>query len=89
MSKTDNEIKRPAPGMIRVRIAIGVRADGDYECAGFGMDGKHADRAERERIASEWLNSDDVAHVVWVEADVPVPVAPSVIEGTVTKETDR
>lgn len=86
MSETPNKVTPPAPGMIRVRMAVCVRSDRSYNAAGWGYDDPvgHEARPIVEDSARDWLNHGDVAHVVWVEADVPVPVSPGTVDGTVT-----
>ena len=86
MSENPDKVTPPAPGMIRVRVAVCVRSDRHYNAVGRGYDDPvgHEDRAIVEDSARDWLNDGDVAHVVWVEADVPVPAAPLTVEGTVT-----
>lgn len=57
---------------VRVRIAVAVDDSGDY----VAMPAKH----------EEWLCLDDLSerhHVVYVEADVPIP-EPVTVQGTVT-----
>lgn len=73
---------------VRVRIAVAINSDGQYEAA--GADGQ--DDGEREDYAQEWLldRSGENSAVHFVEADVPIPVKPEpqTIEGVVESEPE-
>lgn len=74
---------------IRVRIAVGVSANGSYCAHGWGVAGKpNGERDEKAimDIATEVYEDGEMLAFVsefWIEADVPVPEA-TVIEGTVS-----
>ena len=61
---------------VRVRIAVAVQADGQWNAAGFS---DAADVVKRS-IAMEPLAE---CEVVWIEADVPLP-SEAVIQGDVS-----
>jgi hypothetical protein len=61
------------PRTVRVRIAVAVSPDGDWNAAGHSGGGGSA-------MAVVALQSMYDARVTWVEADVPLPV-PAVVEG--------
>lgn len=59
---------------VRVRIAVAVDEHGNWDA---GEDGD---------AAAEWLvgrGAERISHC-WIEADVPLPLPPQTIEGTVT-----
>ncbi len=75
---------------IRVRIAVAVSAEGHVGVAG-GTRGQARPAPWSDEInEGEALNSLDCGStcpvaVRWVEADIPLPAAPTTIEGTVTQ----
>ena len=69
----------PPAGKARVRIAVAVDEHGDWGVSA---------RSESSSIdpfieASEWISK--VVSFCWVEADVPLPLAPATVQGTVTE----
>ena len=68
---------------IKVRIAVGVAADGKWSCSGWN----DCDDTSTAGIALECLDAEISAgvakHIVWLEAEVPLP-EPLVVEGVVT-----
>lgn len=65
---------------VRVRIAVVVRSDGSYLASG----NNDSTDATNARCADFKTYDAQTKHVVFVEADVPLP-APLTIEGTVTR----
>jgi hypothetical protein len=68
----------------RVRIAVAMQPDGDWNSAGWGSvdGGVTVPDDEKRRIALDPM--DDHCLLSWVEADVPVPdVGGDVVEGEV------
>ena len=68
----------------RVRIMVIVSKDGSYAGAGTGAKGEHSSERDLDWIYDSLPNhvTDGEFHKVWVEADVPLPEAPTV-EGKV------
>ena len=64
-----------APRTIRVRIAVGIDRDGEWEAYGTN------DRTDAQTLQNAGFDS-WASTVVWVEADVPLP-EPVTVEGTV------
>ena len=59
---------------IKIRIPVAVRADGEFNACAYG-----SNDAENRASAVEFLEQNGMAeHVVWVEADVPLPEDPAV-----------
>jgi len=70
---------------VRVRIAVAVNSQGAWNSNGWGWADKQRPDADLVAGAFDGLPEDEAReHVVFVEADVPVP-EPKTIEGTVTK----
>ena len=74
---------------VRVRIAVVVNQDGEWDAAGW--DGPHAESYtdEPEGVASQSFDLDDTTVLHWVEVDVPVPVVPvgETLEGSLSPTT--
>lgn len=68
--------------MIKIRIAVAVNVDGNWSASGFSNDTQN----HAEHIATEGLDYDfgKKSHVVWVEAEVPLPPQPPVVQGVVS-----
>lgn len=66
------------PPTIRVRIAVGIDERGEWEA--YGNQGYTDKQTLAQSGIGEWGRA-----IVWVEADVPLPVAPT-IEGTVSHD---
>lgn len=74
-----NEIKT-----VRVRIAVAVDDKGSWAVGGTDSDSaRFAERKARREIG----NPDGVT-VHWIEADVPLPLPPQTVEGTVTEASE-
>lgn len=73
---------------IRVRIAVAVMENGDYQASGWVIKGKKAE-AEAKNTALEcaesYADNGASAQIRWVEADVPAYDEPT-IEGTLVQE---
>lgn len=70
------------PKTVRVRIAVNISAKGEWAASGNSRD---KDDKERASVTYDMLDNDPALtpeHVVFVEADVPLPVAQTV-EGRV------
>ena len=63
---------------VRVRIAVAVNAKGQWSATGDGCDTD----VERRTRAIKGLFDVDCVHVVFVEADVPLPEDPLTVAGT-------
>lgn len=63
---------------VKVRIAVGMDADGNWCAVG---DGRSSDEAKMKFLTEHAPVK--VAEVYFVEAEVPVPLPPGVIEGQV------
>lgn len=70
----------PGP-TVRVRIAVAVDATGRYKAAGWGGG---VDSVKLEIALKPIQQFGEVTSLVWVEADVPLPLAPQTIRGQVT-----
>lgn len=71
------------PKTVRVRIAVAVDCDGHYAASGCHCeDNAHDFGDEFENLESCLGYAQHPRHVVWVEADVPLPVTQTV-EGEV------
>lgn len=69
----------------KVRIVVAVAADGSYSAGGHGKGGGHGYEPEMRSWIFDGLscpNNMDYHYVV-VEAEVPLPPEPSVVEGKV------
>lgn len=64
---------------VRVRIAVAVDEDGEWDCA------DEARLAVLFLCDEQLFDSEAKHHVVWIEADVPIPTTET-IEGTVDPE---
>jgi hypothetical protein len=73
---------------IRVRIAVAVMENGDYQASGWVIKGKEAGREARNtalECAESYADNGTSAQIRWVEADVPVYEEPT-IEGVLVQE---
>jgi len=66
---------------VRVRIAMTVDPDGGWRSAGWKESGYGDEERDMRDCVEE--NADDMAKFYWIEADVPIPEAESVIQGEV------
>lgn len=64
------------PKTIRVRIAVAVSRNGSFIAS--------ASEKTAQNMASYYRSNDGDGHVVFVEADVPLPAGPQTVEGVVT-----
>lgn len=65
---------------MRIRIAVAVAKDGEWKAHGSGA----LDDRTCERWLHDWYQREP-HHVVFVEADVPLPPEPITVEGTVVE----
>lgn len=75
-----------SPKTIRVRIAVAVTPNGCWDTRGMKLLPEWDNETDEEaaRLVSGWLfGKQGPGHVVFIEADVPVPESVTV-EGTVT-----
>lgn len=61
----------------RVRIAVAIDSDGEWNAVGWGG-ASGSDYASSEYAARDPM--DDAAVLHWIEADVPIPPPPVVVE---------
>jgi hypothetical protein len=66
----------PPPGSVRVRIAVGFDADGDWMPFG----GAHAQDYDTMQEAQHYQHA---ARIVWIEADIPPPAPEPAVTGRV------
>jgi hypothetical protein len=77
----------PAPNTVKVRVAVAVDAKGRFQATGY-TDGDDEEVGNNALCFLSDATADDIAsdHLVWVEADVPLPkvetVSGSVVEPT-------
>lgn len=70
------------PKTVRVRIAVVIDAAGKWGSAGWIREaGAQVNDLDCEMCATDGLAAAKRHHLVWVEADVPLPPEPPVIEG--------
>lgn len=71
------------PKTVRVRIAVAVDENGNYAAHGNSIDGNmaHARWARRDLTNAA---EGGAVRIEWVEADVPLPLPPQTIQGSVT-----
>lgn len=67
---------------VRVRIAVAVTHEGEWNSCGWGRPGKDVSDADKMALAVETMPDGESRY--WVEADIPLP-SPPTIEGTVTQ----
>lgn len=87
-SPTRSPSNNRATRTVRVRIAVRVSSVGEYIAEGFShfTGGKHAadsDVLEALDMDFDALDSDDIVHIVWVEADVPLPPESVTVGGSI------
>lgn len=73
---------------IRVRIAVAVMENGDYQASGWVIKGKKAEGEAKNtalECAESYADNGTSAQIRWVEADVPAYDEPT-IEGTLVQE---
>ena len=72
---------------IRIRVAVAVMENGDYQASGWKINGKESTQArDTARECAEAYVSGSSAQIRWVEADVPAYVELPTVEGTVVPE---
>jgi len=64
-------VNGPPPTTVRVRIAVSVDADGNWRASG--------ESNLRDAIAARYGSLGGSARLCWVEADVPLPEAGTVV----------
>lgn len=64
---------------MKIRIAVAVAADGRWAAYGHWKDSDDAAKA----VIAQSADTKDLDHVVFVEADVPLPPSPQVVSGEV------
>ena len=94
--QTQGSVEPPkAPAMskkiIRVRIAVAMMENGDYQASGWVINGKEAGREARNtalECAESYTENGTSAQIRWVEADVPAYEEPEepTIEGVLVQE---
>jgi hypothetical protein len=77
--------------IIRVRIAVAMMENGDYQASGWVINGKEAGREARNtalECAESYTENGTSAQIRWVEADVPAYEEPEepTIEGVLVQE---
>ena len=68
---------------IRVRIAVAVNADKDWNATGWNVEGSEVDDKTKVDTALDAMPTSAAEHVVFVEAEVPLPPSVETIEGEV------
>lgn len=71
---------------VRVCVAVVVGDDGDYSAVGWRLDPRDVAKPQQnlmvaratELLDGEMSGAEALNRVVWIEADVPLPVAPTV-----------
>lgn len=74
------------PNTVRVRIAVAVSPNGCWSSDGgrLGVSYQQSGDEDMSRAAACWLfQNHPRGHVVFIEADVPMPAPALVVEGTV------
>ena len=73
----------PPPNTVKVRIAVVTRANGDYNAAGWAVNGVTG--SDPSDVAEEGLDSPDPIRLTWVTAFVPLPEPAGEVEGEIEK----
>jgi hypothetical protein len=71
------------PKTVRVRIAVAVNQHGHYSADG----GRGASDQRLAQNVRQFVKGLHALH--WIEADVPLPLAPVVVEGTTAPAEDK
>ena len=69
---------------MKIRIAVAVSSEGAWNCGGYGD--ANGPAAESDAWVTDGLPDDaGLFHIVYVEADVPLPSGQVVVEGKVVE----